>query len=298
MEARQPLPDDEIDLRQLFATLWRRRWTIVAVTVAAALIAAILSLFVIPPTYESRTYIHLSEHSSEAYATPQAASRVLTSVSSLEPIARASGITDTGRSLERRVRAEPVRDTRMVYLRVRNGDPQRLRAFTDGIVREFLRRASQHVEQRRRLTENRLQTVRAQLADVEATLRQSRQTLARLQQGQALSGAEAVFARSFALNALGIIEDMYNSLLDTERDLRAELVALEPPMLVQEPFIPEQPVSPRPVLNTAIAVMLGLVAGTLWVLIRESWYTAPVAAREADVAAPGRVPASHAGRGG
>jgi uncharacterized protein involved in exopolysaccharide biosynthesis len=264
MEPGRHAVADEIDLRQLFATLWRHRWTIVAVTVVPALTAAVISLFVIPPTYESRTYIQLSEHSAAVYATPQAAGRVLTSPSFLEPIARVHGITDIGRNLERMVRAEPVRDGRIVYLRVRYGDPQRLSAFTGGVVQEFLRRASQPVEQRRQLVESRLQTVMAQLADVEATLRQSGQVLARLEQERALSGAEAGFARSLALNALG-------SLLDAELNLRAELVVLEPPMLVQEPFIPEQPVSPRPVLNTAIAVMLGLIAGTVWVLVRESW---------------------------
>jgi capsular polysaccharide biosynthesis protein len=281
METRQPVPDDEIDLRRLFATLWHHRWTIVAVTVAAALVAATLSLFVIPPTYESRTDIQLSAHSSEVYASAAAASRVLTSLSFLEPIARAHGITETGHRLERLVRAEPLRDTRIVRLRVRDGDPQRLRAFSDGIVREFLRRASVRVEQRRQLAESRLQTVRAQAADVEATVLQSLQVLARLQQDRALSGAEAGFVQSFTLNALGVSEGMYSSLLDAERNLRAELVALDPPVLVQEPFIPEQPVSPRPVLNTAIAAMLGLMVGTMWVLIRGSLGTTPTAGTQA-----------------
>lgn len=295
MEARQPVPDDEIDLRRLFATLWRGRWTIVAVTVTAALVAATLSLFVIPPTYESETEIHLSEHSAPLYATPHQAARVLTRLSFLQPIARAHGITETGRRLERLVRAEPVRDTRIVRLRVRHGDPQRLHAFSDGIVREFMRRAARHVEQRRQLAESRLQVVRAQLAEVETTLKLSRQVLGNLQQGQALNGAEAGFARSFALNALVVSEGMYNGLLDAERGLRAELVVLEPPMLVQEPFIPEQPVSPRPVLNTAIAAMLGLMVGTMWVLIRGSLGTAPITGTQAGAvrrAAPAPEPGS------
>jgi LPS O-antigen subunit length determinant protein (WzzB/FepE family) len=142
-----------------------------------------------------------------------------------------------------------------------------------------------------------LQTVRAQAADVEATVQQSLQVLARLQQDRALSGAEAGFVRSFTLNALGVSEGMYSSLLDAERDLRAELVALDPPVLVQEPFIPEEPVSPRPVLNTAIAVMLGLLVGTVWVLVRESWATAPTAATEAETAVRRRVTASDASHG-
>lgn len=73
MEQRRYVADDEIDLRELFLSLWHRRWVIAGITVAAGVLAAAVSLYVLPPVYESRTYIQLSEHSSPAYATPHAA---------------------------------------------------------------------------------------------------------------------------------------------------------------------------------------------------------------------------------
>lgn len=267
MNPREPVAADEIDLRELFLTLWRRRWWIAGATVASGLIALALSLYVLPPVYESRTLIQLSEHSAPAYATPHAAAKVLTSLSFLEPIARAQGMPEAGGM----VKAEPVRDTpMMVHLRVRYSDPARLEVLTDAILREFIRLGTQRVEERRQLIALRLETVNAQLAEVERTLRLSRQMLLRLQQGFPPGGAEGWFTRSFMLNAVGMTEGFYSSLLNAQRDLRVELLALEPPFLVQTPHIPPEPVSPRPLFNTALAVVLGIMVGVVGALLAGS----------------------------
>lgn len=273
MQNRSYTAEDEIDLRQLFVGLWRRRWVILGVTAAAAALAAGVSLYVLPPVYESRTYIQLSEHSAQAYATPAAAARALTSLSFLRPLAARHGIAD-GRRLERMVRAEPVRDTRMVYLRIRYGDPERLRAFTQDVVREFLQLASQRVRERREATRRRLAAVQAQIREVQRTLQLSRQVLDRIQTSR--GGAESGFVRTFALNAAAVSEGVY-ALVAAEKDLRAELVALELPSLVQEPYIPPEPVSPRPALNAAVAGTLGFLLTVFGVIVRDAWAAAPEA---------------------
>lgn len=264
---QQPVPDDEIDIGELVRTLWRARWTIAGVTLVAALVAAGLSLFVLPPVYESRTLIQLSGQSAPAYATPQAASRVLTSLSFLRPIAQRHGIRDV-RQVERMVRVDPVRDTGMIQVRIRDGDPRRLQRLTEAVVEAFLHSARARVEQRRRLAELRLREVSAQLTAVEQTLQATRASLQRLQAADEASSGQSGFARSFALNALGLSEGAYNALLERRRELRQELVALDLPVLVQAPYIPEQPVSPRPVLNIAVAAMLGFMVGTMAILLQ------------------------------
>lgn len=266
MDSRPYVVEDEIDLRLLAARLWRYRWLILGVTAAAAVLAAGVSLYLVPPVYESRTYIQLSEHSAQPYATPAAAARVLTSRSFLRPIAARHGIRD-GRMLERLVRADPVRDTRMVHLRIRDHDPDRLRAFTQDVVQEFLKLATQRVRERREAVRQSLAAVQARIPEVERTLEFSRQVLRRLQN----SPAEAGFARSFALNAAALSESIYGSLVASAKQLRVELSSLELPSLVQEPYIPPDPVSPRPALNTAIAAILGFLLSVFGALVRDAW---------------------------
>jgi len=50
MQAQEPLPyqawDDEIDLRQLIESIWRWRWLVVGLVVAAVAVAAVISYLV------------------------------------------------------------------------------------------------------------------------------------------------------------------------------------------------------------------------------------------------------------
>ncbi len=52
--------DDEIDLRQYLNVLWRRRYIIAGVTLAAILAAVLLSFFVLSPTYEASAILVIS----------------------------------------------------------------------------------------------------------------------------------------------------------------------------------------------------------------------------------------------
>jgi len=288
VQGRPYTAEDEIDLRELALLLWRRRTLILGVTVAAAVLAAGVSLYVLPPTYESRTIIKLSTHTLSTHTpethltplTPAEAVMILTSMSFLRPLAARYGITDE-RKLERMVRAEPVRDTRMVRLRIRDRDPERLRAFTQDVVREFLELASRSVRKRRELTRQQIAAIQAQLREVRRTLSLSREVLARVQDSP--SSADTGFTRSFALNAVSVSWLVFTELTAVEQKLQADLVAMELPSLVQAPYIPPKPVSPRPALNAAIAAVLGLMLSTVGVLVRSAW-TAP--------AEVGRVPAA------
>ncbi len=228
LEPRPYVPDDEIDLRELVRTLWGMRWVILGVTAVATLAAAVVSLYVLPPVYESRTYIQLSEHSAPAYATPQAASRVLTNVPFLRPIAARHGITDD-RELEGMVRADPVRDTRMVYLRIRDRNPDRLQAFTRDVVQAFLQVASEKVLERRRLAQERYEVITAQiraLGQVAAAYRHPS------------AGRSAVAAASVVDPSVVWLRQVYGELFKAQREIATELAEIEPPTLVQAPFFP------------------------------------------------------------
>ena len=52
-----PYHDDEIDLFELVATLWRHKWLIIAVTIVATIIAALFAFITIKPSYRSSATI-------------------------------------------------------------------------------------------------------------------------------------------------------------------------------------------------------------------------------------------------
>lgn len=60
MEERNNMPtyyEEEIDLREIFAILWKWKWTILGVTMAFMIIAFIVSKFFMDPVYEARTVV-------------------------------------------------------------------------------------------------------------------------------------------------------------------------------------------------------------------------------------------------
>jgi capsular polysaccharide biosynthesis protein len=279
--------EDEIDIRGLLQTLWRRRWVIMALVAACGVLAATVSTLLLKPVYESRAQILLSEHSAPAYATAESAARILTGPAFLEPLARVAGLEATGGELQRMVQAVAVPETRIVELRIRFRDRERLRVFAETVVREFVRRASPRVQERRRTIERRLAQVTAQLTELEQTVGVTRDTLEQLQRERP-SDPAAWFARSFVVNSLATSEQLYAGLLNVQRDLRNDLLGVEFPTVVQAPYVAARPVSPRPLLNTGVAVVLGLIAGTILAFVMEA-FGAPVTP-----AARTSIPEAHA----
>lgn len=264
--------DDELDLRQLVAALWRRRAIVGAVTVLAVA-AAVAANLLLPNVYESVAIVQLSEHSAAAYASPASAANVITSLDFLEIVAAQSGLGLSVRELERRrlVRAEPVRDTRMVRIRARANTPERARRLANTVVRALVASASERVVERRRNLERRLRTVNAQLAEVRRLLALSREVLARLQRGAGMAEEDRGFVRTFTLNSLGVAEALYSGLSESQRALTAELLAIERPMVVQNPSRPLQPVSPRKALNVTLAVVFGLMLGVMLAFVWDAF---------------------------
>lgn len=275
------LVDDEIDLRQYLIVLWRRRYTIAAITLTAVVAAALFS-FLSSPTYESQALIQLSEHSATVYASPSTAAEVLTAPSFLDPIAKEFGMA-SGRELLKRVKVEPVRDTRMVRLKVRDSSAERARNIANAIASAFVARASERVEEKRKITSRRLESVNAQLAEIQRILELTRGTLVRIQQGGLLTGEDRAFVRAFTLNAMSISETLYSELRAAQRDLVSELLTVESPAIIEPPSLPSEPVAPRKVLNITLAAILGLMAGTMLAFVME-YFGAPT-----DQLAPSRA---------
>ncbi len=251
---------DEIDLREYLRILWRRRHTVGAVTLAAVLAAVLFSLLS-SPVYEAEALIQLSEESAPAYANPASAAQVLRNPSFLDGIARAAGLAVTGRGLRNLVKVDSVRDTRMIRLRVRYKDARQAEELTSAISLAFVARASVRVQEKRKPLEARLDSVNAQLAEIQRILQLTRATLSRLQQGSTLSGEDRGFLRSLTLYAMW--------LQDTQRELTAKLASLEPPTLVEAPSVPLEPVASRMGVNVLLIGILGLMSGCTLAFVLE-----------------------------
>lgn len=134
--------EDEIDLRELLRQFWRARWWVGAGAVVPAVVVALVSAFVLPPSYEARAVLMVTSPQVQTVDPGNPAVRVggdLNVVAVLKPemsaeafaaFARAPAVTSevarrTGVAadwLERRIQAATVRGTNLVELKARAFD--------------------------------------------------------------------------------------------------------------------------------------------------------------------------------
>lgn len=134
--------DDEIDLRQYFAVLWRWRYTIAAVAIASAIAAGVFSSLV-PPVYEARAMVLVTKPSIQVGSVPSDVNpglkigAVLVSDLPTETLVAFAKSPSVLQSVEKRMigdsrssaapgmtfSAQSIRNTNLVEFRVRGRDP-------------------------------------------------------------------------------------------------------------------------------------------------------------------------------
>lgn len=266
--APNAVSSDEIDLFAYLEILWCHRRFLTLLVFSAVAVAAVLSWWVIPPTYEAVSLVQVGQNepvnSPQAQrgallGSPEAYRSILLSAPVLTQASRAAGIEF--QKLEDSVRAELVPNTNVVKLAVQAGSPEQARAIGAAWYEAF-RAALQKAWEPQ--LERQLSVQRARLDGM-------RQTLDGLfqERGEArdLSGlirqilvAGDVVAAAGELNRL---EQMKEQVARGELD----------DAVVVAPFHAEaEPVKPRKVLNVAIAGLLAVMTGVFGVLSWEAWH--------------------------
>lgn len=284
--------EDEVDLRDVFRALARRRWTIVGVTLAAVLVSAVLSAWVLPPAYEASAIL---QPGSETRNTGNPSDPFSDAVS-LAELLQSDGFVDraeAGLGVDREhsalsVRATVVRNTQLVHLRVRARDPETARRAAELLATLAEEDSRAAAEIRRRALEDQLAEVARMAADAARTVARAR-AVAESELASGRASPEALLVKSYALNALATAQSAYGALLEARRSLTLQLAEVQPVRVVVGPQLPRSPVAPRTGLNVIVALVTGLMAGVLLALLRE-WLGRPpqadVVHRDPSVASP------------
>lgn len=148
--------DEEISLREMLETLWRRRAIVAGVTGLALLAATVLSLWVLPPVFEARVVLAVSPPREPAPDTRPGGDGLLDSVglslpSGLEayriqlthPDVLQKAIARTRlklspEELASSVEARVLKDTNLIEVRVRRGSAQEAALLANALVEEYV----------------------------------------------------------------------------------------------------------------------------------------------------------------
>lgn len=266
-------PTLQADLRQYIALIWRWSWLIILATLLAGGAAYITSIFQ-DPVYQATTTLLINE-------APSAQTSDYTAILTSERLARTYSEMLTKRpvleevihnldlateyeeleDLQGTIEVQLVRDTQLIELSVEDTDPAQAALIANTIVSIFADQnqalqASRFIESKASLEE--------QLTRVDGQIHNTMVTMEDLGDD---AREETEYAR--LETELAQYRQTYSQLLQSYEQIRvAEAQATSNVVQVEPAIIPENPIRPRVLMNTALAAVVGgmLAVGAIFLM--------------------------------
>jgi len=264
----------EIDVQAYWRLIRRSLWAIVLAVVVAGTATYAVSAWIIPPVYQATVRLVVQPRSSlnaadynDILAGQRAAATYAEMLQSLplqEEALRRLGYSEAQLlqfaidEYPYELTAQPLRDTQIVELSVESTDRKLATELANTLVDIFIQENEER--QTSRFTETQ-SSLRDQIAALEADLALQNDRLAALTDPADQSQTELQISR---------LQDSLSQLGLTLQDIQlAELQAVDLLTIVEPARLPQLPIRPRKVLNTAIAAVLGAVLAIGWAFLRD-----------------------------
>lgn len=302
---------EEISLREYIDVIYKGKFIIISITVAALLLAGVLSYFVIEPTYETKATILINGVQDQGdefslylneIVSPQVYSERIVSSQLLKQVIEKYNLNEWDiQSLKRNIRVEFEKESKIMTISLKGNNPKLIQKTLEAIITEsysfigetisnrFTKIADQYKGQ---LTEEKgklkvalkeYNEVRASeglptIVLLDALTSEEKQYILNvderyLDELQDLNKSQQVEFEKLN-HQVNILTELYNDYSEKYEKARSasQLFDLENIVtLIAQPQLPSNPVSPNKGLNMAVAVLIGFVMGTSIVLFRNYW---------------------------
>jgi uncharacterized protein involved in exopolysaccharide biosynthesis len=268
--------EDEIDLRDIFGVLWKRRLLIIGVFVVAVLAAGVIS-FAMPPTYEVSGIVALGNFGEPIYTSQAAATDIMLSDEFLLDIIGELNLSITPGNysgFKESIKIEPVKGTdSLLMISIETKDKQQGIEVIDGIVRLFANRSEVSYNKQMKILSDQLAVTEENLNIIDGDINQTRDVLKGVVEvsgeGAGTFSIDNEVRVSRTLDYLQAEETRRSALIDRDLDLKKQLTLSRHLDVVQKPTEPISPIGPRKALIVAVAGILGLMVGIFAAFLRE-----------------------------
>lgn len=265
-----PPPEDEIDLADLAAVLYRRRWLIVGGTVLVTLLALIYTLLS-PERYEVKSFLSVGKVEGEPIEDPKTVSSLMSSYAQTLAEKRNSGDQKLGFSAEQDLQIDP-QGGGIIRLSLSQA-PKR------ETTTEFLNQVSQYVidqhendiRRQEKSLKQEIQSLKAEIAELENRKEELNTRIEKATGGPDGGGTPDDISVSVLNNLLqGVRADLESRQLELSNK-EDQLAALRPTEVMLEPTYSENPVQPNLRLNVALGFVLGGFLSVFAAFLWEFW---------------------------
>jgi len=261
---------DEIELREIVEVIRKRIWLVILIPLIAALTALGVSKFIIVPEYAASTRIALGSFVHEIYGNVAASKEVLMSRDLLRQVYQDLDLHNEYSSVDdfaQTISVEDIRNTRILNIRYQDSDPERAQKVVQTIADRFLELSDEVYTAKRALLEERLLDLQEAHHEVGVTYQNTLETLKALEAAET-QNAETALARARIIDYLVKGETSLVALGSEIHEVQVQLSDLEKTTIIEQPMVGIDPVNVRPLLNTAIALVLGgmVALGVVFIL--------------------------------
>lgn len=262
-QAQPPYFNDEIeiDLRQYAAVLWRWKWLLIAGTLLAALAAFLVSRST-TPVYQATTTLLINQAPDaqtsdyNAILTSERQARTYAQMLSRRPILEATlnelNLDTEVSAFQEQVTVELVRDTQLIEVAVENTDPRLAASLANTLVEVFTEELETLQAERYAASKASLQ---AQIADLESQMADLRAQIEAI--GQPVGEDEQAELQRLE-GQLTQLRSSHTALLQSFEELRlAEAQSVSNVVVIDPAVANFNPVSPRTLINTLLAAVVG-----------------------------------------
>ena len=265
--------EDEIDLRDIFGVLWKRRLLILGTFIIAVLLAGVAS-FAMPPVYKVSSIIAVGLYDDPAYTSQASMKNVMLSdeflLETFEAISP-NGTSGDFRTFKDDVKVEPVKDSdRLVEISIETKKRKEGLKAVETMIERYSVLSQNSYNKQKKILEDQLANTEQRIQVINLEINQTREALQEMEETSGSSTAvQAEMRFSRTLDILNGKESQRSALMDRRMELDKQLLLIRNLEIVQPAKEPISPIWPRKALIVGIAGILGLMLGVMAAFLRE-----------------------------
>lgn len=282
----------EIDLREYIQVLWNGKWIIIGLFIVSVLAAGIVSNYFIAPMYKTEAAIQLTnvqqlpvklESSLQQedvksnnelhnnYTDVDNAVKILKSTKLVAPIIKELreeySTSELKSYIDDNIKVKSDSDQN-INITVKSKDPKLAYKLTDSIINNFKAGSEKYYNEIINQQQSYLNTINEEIEELNKRLAKTNETIDKITQSSVGTLEKSILLDGLA-SRLNTYQQQKNELLEKKYRLNYVLSTYHPLEVLDESYIPKDPVSPNVRLNIAIAGVLGLMLGVFIVFFRE-----------------------------
>ncbi|WP_096203100.1 YveK family protein [Bacillus sp. FJAT-45350] len=248
--------NDEIELSEIIAVLWKWKVLIIVLPLVAAIIAFTASQFM-TPTYKSSTKLYLGNFGNEMYTNSDGAEQVIMSRDLLTPVMEELELEYERVRNFRNIISVNSLPSSMIEIVVSYHEPEKAQEIANAIIDAFITKADPSYQEKLALVEQLYDSTLAHYERTSESLDRNKQALTDVEQNQELSNAEKDLTRARLIDYITADENKIVSIESQLQSQQLQLLDIEKAEVFETASLPHSPSSPNKMLNTAIAIVVG-----------------------------------------